>query len=472
MADITLKLEADIPHCYEVGRGAIQLVRGSLSCQAARQITRVEIIDAKGLALEQYSELFLAGTDVIERNEDQYTLNFISQITWQAENVGSQHDLFVRVYFDNDESVNKPLGKVKLVADRRAEIEVHSLNEEKPLVAICMATYCPDLFTFQRQIDSILLQNYQNWHLVVCDDASQISHWKDIEAVCRSDPQRITLVKHKENKGFYHNFERVLNYVPSNARYIAFADQDDVWYPEKLTSLVNTLQSTHTSLVYSDMRVVKEDGEVIANTYWQDRKNEYQDFDTVFLANTVTGAASLFDRSLLDVLLPFPEKIGDAFHDHWLACVALAKGPISYADKPLHDYYQYGNSVIGHCDFKRWSFTDRLKSTFGLAKRMLKPTSFRRWVGVKVGGGLGIYKGECLRLRLIADTIKLRGSFSESKYTTLNLLNGRKLAAARLLLTHLKMLVKGKTTDDAEFRLAMGCLAREAEIRKIAKGDY
>ena len=44
------------------------------------------------------------------------------------------------------------------------------------------------------------------------------------------------------------------------------------------------------------------------------------------MINTVTGAASLFRRELLDVALPFPDVPGKPFHDHWLACVALAIG--------------------------------------------------------------------------------------------------------------------------------------------------
>jgi len=38
-----------------------------------------------------------------------------------------------------------------------------------------------------------------------------------------------------------------------------------------------------------------EDGEVISDTYWSFRQNNHTDFASLVLANTVTGAASLFD---------------------------------------------------------------------------------------------------------------------------------------------------------------------------------
>jgi len=66
------------------------------------------------------------------------------------------------------------------------------------------------------------------------------------------------------------------------------------------------------------------------------------------LANTVTGAASLFRRELLDLVLPFPEPVGDPFHDQWIASVALATGRIAYVDRPLYDYVQHGGAARGH----------------------------------------------------------------------------------------------------------------------------
>ncbi|MGH9844725.1 MAG: hypothetical protein ACREEM_38905, partial [Blastocatellia bacterium] len=39
---------------------------------------------------------------------------------------------------------------------------------------------------------------------------------------------------------------------------------------------------------------------------------------------------------------------GNLFHDHWLACVALALGKIKYVDRPLYDYVQHSSNVLGH----------------------------------------------------------------------------------------------------------------------------
>ena len=69
---------------------------------------------------------------------------------------------------------------------------------------------------------------------------------------------------------------------------------------------------------------------------------------SLLVANTVTGAASLFRRELLDLALPFPPRHGTPYHDHWLAAVALASGRIAYVDRPLYDYVQHRDAALGH----------------------------------------------------------------------------------------------------------------------------
>ena len=101
-------------------------------------------------------------------------------------------------------------------------------------------------------------------------------------------------------------------------------------------------------LVYSDQRVVDEEGRVLSPSYWTERRNNYDNLASLLLANTVTGAASLFRRDLLDRALPFPDTPGTQYHDHWLALVALASGRIRFIDRPLYDYIQHGSAALGH----------------------------------------------------------------------------------------------------------------------------
>ena len=134
---------------------------------------------------------------------------------------------------------------------------------------------------------------------------------------------------------------------------MALSDQDDFWYPDKLRTLLAEIGDAQ--LVYSDARVVDGHGDVISNTYWSRRRNNHDDLLSLLVANSVTGAASLFRRELLDYVLPFPPPQFAHFHDHWIALTALAVGTIAFVDRQLYDYVQHGDATLGHAAANRIS---------------------------------------------------------------------------------------------------------------------
>ncbi len=211
-------------------------------------------------------------------------------------------------------------------------------------VAICMAAYNPPLELLKRQIGSIREQDHRNWICIITDDSSSAASRNDILDLIEND-SRFVYVRNKERKGFYKNFEECLSLVPVNAEFVALADQDDYWHADKLTKLIHALPE-NKKLAFSDCRIVAAD-KVVSDTYWTHRKNEYADFLSLFLANSVTGAASLFRSDILDRILPFPQRLMDAYHDQWIALTAEAGGGISYVDEPLYDYHQHGANVVG-----------------------------------------------------------------------------------------------------------------------------
>jgi glycosyltransferase involved in cell wall biosynthesis len=220
-----------------------------------------------------------------------------------------------------------------------------SSRDAGPLVAIAMAAYEPPPELFRDQIESIRAQTHGNWLCVISDDCSSEGRAQEMRAIL-GDDERFVISRAPRRLGFYENFHRALQLVPAEAAYVALADQDDRWYPDKLSTLLGAIGSAR--LVYSDARVVQEDGTVISDTYWVNRTHNHHRLASLLLTNSVTGAASLLDRSVLDYALPFPPPQFVNFHDHWIALVALALGDVEFVDRPLYDYVQHGQATIGH----------------------------------------------------------------------------------------------------------------------------
>ena len=215
-----------------------------------------------------------------------------------------------------------------------------------PKVAVCMATYRPDPVFLAAQLDSIRAQTHDNWVCVLSDDNSGPESLAVIRRLITGD-DRFVLVAHEDNVGFYANFERALAAAPADADAVALADQDDAWDPDKLATLLAALRDH--GLAYSDMRLVDEHDTVLANSFWQDRPNQWTDLEALLLLNTVTGAASMVDgRTLRELVLPFPPGTPSAFHDQWIAATALADSKLAFVDRPLYSYRQHGQAVTGH----------------------------------------------------------------------------------------------------------------------------
>ena len=197
--------------------------------------------------------------------------------------------------------------------------------------------------------------------------------------------------------GFYRNFERALSLAPPACPYVALSDQDDRWHPDKLETLLGEIGDAQ--LVYSDQRVVDRDGRVISDTYWNGRRNNHTNLISLLITNTVTGAASLFRREVVDRALPLPETPRLQYHDQWLALVALSTGRIAYVDRPLYDYVQHDAAALGHAAANAGAFSHRIST---LARR----TARGNWRSL-VRGWCGAYFDYC-RVRQLAEILLLR----------------------------------------------------------------
>ncbi len=235
----------------------------------------------------------------------------------------------------------------------RFELPVRNLSRRfvdlpgSPTVAVVMATHNPPSGLFQSQVHSLMDQSLSSWACIVCDDNSTASSKAEIHRAI-GDDHRFKIIENDERLGFYRNFERGLNVIPPDVRYVALADQDDLWYPDKLARLVEYLdRDEDAQLVASDARLVDVGGAVVAESFYEHRVPTHDDPYSLFLVNSLIGASMMFRRAMLDTALPFPRAFDDVYHDHWLARVASGMGSIGFVAEPLYDYVQHGANVLG-----------------------------------------------------------------------------------------------------------------------------
>jgi hypothetical protein len=145
--------------------------------------------------------------------------------------------------------------------------------------------------------------------------------------------------------------------LDTGARYIAFADQDDVWQVDKLDREVDALRAREAAvgsavplLVHSDLRVVDEQLRPIHSSFLSFQglgHNRATPLQTLLTQNFVTGCTTVVNRSLLRAALPLPDVV---MHDWWLALCAAALGEILYCPGATVLYRQHDRNAAG----SRW----------------------------------------------------------------------------------------------------------------------
>jgi glycosyltransferase involved in cell wall biosynthesis len=372
------------------------VVDGDVQPVMAHGMPRIDVFRALHPASDENAEAsFDPGSE-----EDPFFRSYRSGF-WALVRVPCFHErdceLLLRATLEDGREALAELATIAITA--RAERPLSVTGPEPsagPLVAICMATYEPAMDLFQRQLESIRAQTHRNWVCIISDDCSSPERFGAMQEAVAGDA-RFVVSRSPRRLRFYRNFERALSLAPSHAAYVAMADQDDYWHPDKLETLLREIGNAQ--LVYSDARIVSPDGELVADTYWSVRRNNHSDLSSLLMANCVTGAASLCRRDLLDDALPFPPGQFTHFHDHWVALTALALGDIAFVNRPLYDYVQHGEAVLGHAKANQiTALRERLDSLRALHKNPRE----------RIGRWRMRYFVDCCRLMQFATVLEMR----------------------------------------------------------------
>jgi glycosyltransferase involved in cell wall biosynthesis len=240
------------------------------------------------------------------------------------------------------------------------------MPEGKPLLSVAMCTYNGERF-LRAQMDSIIAQDYRPTEIVVVDDCSSDGTWQILQEYQAQYPQ-LRVFCNEENLGYIRNFERALSLCRGD--YIALADQDDIWLPNKLRVQLARIGSG--SMTYSTLSFIDEEDKPVTEVIKSRRLSGRCHLGLLF-HTCVTGHLMLISRRVLERALPFPDTVNA--HDRWIPFVAAALDGIHASDDVLSHYRVHSANVSR----QKRSFSPRgavrklrsLQSDVALERRLL-----------------------------------------------------------------------------------------------------
>ncbi|MBF4464815.1 glycosyltransferase family 2 protein [Flavobacterium sp. LC2016-12] len=156
------------------------------------------------------------------------------------------------------------------------------------LVSIITPTYNAEKF-IRATIESVQNQTYQNWEMILVDDASTDETVKIIQDFAEKD-SRIKLFKLEKNSG--NGFARNIALEKAVGKYIAYLDADDLWFPNKLEKQIQFLKENNLHFTFSFYDCIDEEGNSLNRRVEAPVNLTY---DELFFCNYVGNLTAIYD---------------------------------------------------------------------------------------------------------------------------------------------------------------------------------
>ncbi len=196
----------------------------------------------------------------------------------------------------------------------------------------------------REQLDSILNQEDVDVHCLVRDDGStdetndilreyQTKH-KNIEVLC------------EKNIGYKASFMKLVR-VSGEYDYYSFADQDDVWKPDKIIQAIYHIEEneyTSPAMYCSNCTVVDENLRYIRELHSND--TIVPNKEKALVEGFAHGCTMVFNKKTRDLILKYDLK-KEYPHDFWIPLIMVYLGKVIYDKNSYILYRQHSDNVFG-----------------------------------------------------------------------------------------------------------------------------
>ena len=175
-----------------------------------------------------------------------------------------------------------------------------NIKDISPEISIITPVFESELF-IKLTIESVLNQTYQNWELIIIDDASSDGSVKIAESFATKD-ERINLIKLDSNKGPAAARNRGIK--EASGRYIAFLDSDDLWHKDKLEKQIIFMQRNEYAFTFTGYEKIDEKGKKIGNILPFKGQVAYRD---LLKSNHIGCLTAMIDLKILGYKIYMPD---------------------------------------------------------------------------------------------------------------------------------------------------------------------
>lgn len=260
-----------------------------------------------------------------------------------------------------------------------------------------MGTYNGSLF-IKEQLDTIAQQTHTNWRLVVSDDGSLDKTLEILAEYASRWPEARLTVRPGPRQGFCRNFLSLACDPGITSEFYAFADQDDIWEPEKIERAVawlETIPPAVPAIYCGRTKIIDAKGKDLGRSILYRHPPHFRN---ALVQSIGGGNTMVFNEAARQLLVIATPKVKVPSHDWWLyILVSGCGGLMKYDPCPYVNYRQHGGNIIG----RNTNFTSKIKRLGRVFNGQ-----FREW------NDLHLAALESMREKLTPDSINTLSEFS------------------------------------------------------------
>ncbi len=246
-----------------------------------------------------------------------------------------------------------------------------SENAHTPSVSIILCTYNGEKY-LREQLDSLLAQTYPLHEIIIQDDQST----DGTMSILREYTDKYPIIKvfvHDTHTSVNDNFFSALQRATGDL--IAISDQDDIWLPHKIATLVNEIGDNLCCFHFTGQFTATPDYQL------KDPRIINVNLERMLFYGMVPGHTMLIRKELLTILLQrvpaetLHHLASSFYYDSILSIIAMAYGKIKYLPIALDFHRVHSGSCTST---NRRDLSKRtVKNAFLLVLRNLKPSRRR-----------------------------------------------------------------------------------------------
>jgi glycosyltransferase involved in cell wall biosynthesis len=197
------------------------------------------------------------------------------------------------------------------------------------------------------QLATIAAQSHRDWHLVASDDGSSDETRALLAAFGAEQGRGRVVVREGPRQGFAANFLSLAGDPAIRADYYAFADQDDLWHPERLSRGLTHLAAVpadRPALAGGRTRLIDEQDHALGLS---PAFRQPPAFENALVQSIAGGNTMLFNDPAKRLFEAVPD-VAVVAHDWWAyQLVSGAGGTVIYDPEPFVSYRQHAENLIG-----------------------------------------------------------------------------------------------------------------------------